>query len=125
MIAHLFSFCFAHAPFPSQLNNLINFRASIVLTSTCVCLLVCVGDHPLTAEAIARKIGLITTKTRKDVARERGVPLESVSDVIKRYNCRDLTSITLISILQSHTTKCRSDINNHCVVIVHYMPQYL
>ena len=40
---------------------------------------VCAGDHPLTAEAIARKIGLITTRTRKDVARERGVPLESVS----------------------------------------------
>ena len=36
------------------------------------------GDHPLTAEAIARKIGLITTKTRKDVARERGCALEEV-----------------------------------------------
>ena len=61
----------------STLNLTRNNRPDVHL---CVC--VCVGDHPLTAEAIARKIGLITTKTRKDVARERGVPLESVSEVI-------------------------------------------
>ena len=36
------------------------------------------GDHPLTAEAIARKIGLITTRTRKDVAAARGCTLEEV-----------------------------------------------
>jgi sodium/potassium-transporting ATPase subunit alpha len=36
------------------------------------------GDHPLTAEAIARKIGLITTRTRKDIAKERGCALEEV-----------------------------------------------
>jgi sodium/potassium-transporting ATPase subunit alpha len=36
------------------------------------------GDHPLTAEAISRKIGLITQKTRKDVAKERKVPIDQV-----------------------------------------------
>ena len=30
------------------------------------------GDHPLTAQAIARKIGLITTPTRDDVAKMKG-----------------------------------------------------
>lgn len=37
------------------------------------------GDHPLTAAAIARKIGLLSLPTREDVARERGVPVEAVS----------------------------------------------
>jgi sodium/potassium-transporting ATPase subunit alpha len=37
------------------------------------------GDHPLTAEAIARNIGLITTPTIKSLARERGVPEHSIS----------------------------------------------
>ena len=41
-------------------------------------LCICSGDHPLTAEAIARKIGLITTRTRKDVAKARGCTLEEV-----------------------------------------------
>jgi sodium/potassium-transporting ATPase subunit alpha len=32
------------------------------------------GDHPLTAEAIARKIGIISTqKTREEIARERNM----------------------------------------------------
>lgn len=31
------------------------------------------GDHPITAGAIARNIGLITLPTREDLARERGV----------------------------------------------------
>jgi len=36
------------------------------------------GDHALTAEAIAHKVGIITLPTRNDVAHERGVPLEEV-----------------------------------------------
>lgn len=36
------------------------------------------GDHPLTAAAIARKIGLITLPTRDVLAKERGVPIDQV-----------------------------------------------
>ena len=31
------------------------------------------GDHPLTAAAIARKIGLLTLPTRNDIAKQRGI----------------------------------------------------
>jgi magnesium-transporting ATPase (P-type) len=34
------------------------------------------GDHPVTAEAIARNIGLITLPTRRSLARERGLESE-------------------------------------------------
>ncbi len=37
------------------------------------------GDHPLTAEAIARNIGLITQPTVKSLARERGVEEHTIS----------------------------------------------
>ena len=36
------------------------------------------GDHPITAAAIAKNIGLITTPTRYDVAKRRGVTVEEV-----------------------------------------------
>ena len=38
------------------------------------------GDHPLTAAAIARKIGLITTPTRDLIAKERGIPKDQVPE---------------------------------------------
>jgi sodium/potassium-transporting ATPase subunit alpha len=38
------------------------------------------GDHPITAGAIARNIGLITLPTREDLARERGVPPSEVEE---------------------------------------------
>eukprot|EP00002_Diphylleia_rotans_P039720 TRINITY_DN927_c0_g3_i2.p1 TRINITY_DN927_c0_g3~~TRINITY_DN927_c0_g3_i2.p1 ORF type:complete len:849 (+),score=173.72 TRINITY_DN927_c0_g3_i2:64-2610(+) len=38
------------------------------------------GDHPLTAEAIARDVGIIRGKTRQDVARERGVPEAQIQE---------------------------------------------
>lgn len=38
------------------------------------------GDHPLTAEAIARQIGLVTLPTRADVAKQRGVPPNEVAE---------------------------------------------
>lgn len=38
------------------------------------------GDHPLTAAAIARKIGLITKKTRDDVAKEKGIAPQDVKE---------------------------------------------
>ncbi|KAL6750151.1 Na+/K+-ATPase alpha subunit [Haematococcus lacustris] len=36
------------------------------------------GDHPLTAEAIARKVGIITLKTQREVAVELGIEEEQV-----------------------------------------------
>ena len=36
------------------------------------------GDHPLTAEAIARKVGIITLPTTRDVAAEDGVDEDDV-----------------------------------------------
>ena len=38
------------------------------------------GDHPFTAQAIARQIGLITSKTRDLIARERNISLEAVPE---------------------------------------------
>jgi len=38
------------------------------------------GDHPLTAAAIARKIGLITMDTRDVLAKKRGVPPQEVPE---------------------------------------------
>ncbi len=36
------------------------------------------GDHPLTAEAIARKVGIVTLKTPRELATELGVPESEV-----------------------------------------------
>ena len=36
------------------------------------------GDHPLTAAAIARNIGLISSPTREDIAMQRGIKIEDV-----------------------------------------------
>lgn len=38
------------------------------------------GDHPLTAQAIARKIGLITLETRESLSKSLGIPTESVEE---------------------------------------------
>ena len=38
------------------------------------------GDHPITARAIARNIGLITLPTREDVAREKGIHPNQVDE---------------------------------------------
>jgi sodium/potassium-transporting ATPase subunit alpha len=36
------------------------------------------GDHPLTAEAIARKVGIITLQTMREVAADEGLTEEQV-----------------------------------------------
>lgn len=36
------------------------------------------GDHPLTAEAIARKVGIITERTRREVAADDDVPADRI-----------------------------------------------
>lgn len=55
------------------------------------------GDHPLTAAAIARKIGLITLPTRDVLARERGIdPKEVNEDDVKAVVVKgaDIPSMT-------------------------------
>ena len=59
------------------------------------------GDHPLTAEAIARKVGLVTLKTRREVAAEDDVDEAeiSLSDprvgavVVSGSRLRELTTV--------------------------------
>lgn len=38
------------------------------------------GDHPITAKAIAKGVGIISegNKTREDIALERNIPVEEV-----------------------------------------------
>ena len=36
------------------------------------------GDHPLTAEAIARKVNIVPLRTRREVTLERGVDISEV-----------------------------------------------
>jgi sodium/potassium-transporting ATPase subunit alpha len=40
------------------------------------------GDHPITAKAIAKGVGIISegSKTIEDLAAERGVPVEEIQD---------------------------------------------
>jgi sodium/potassium-transporting ATPase subunit alpha len=38
------------------------------------------GDHALTAEAIARQVNIITKKTRKNIAEQRGVSIDAVHE---------------------------------------------
>lgn len=38
------------------------------------------GDHPLTAKAIAKQIGILTKPTADDLAKERGVPVSDIKD---------------------------------------------
>lgn len=38
------------------------------------------GDHPLTAKAIAKQIGLLTYPTRDEIAKNRGIPPEAVDE---------------------------------------------
>jgi sodium/potassium-transporting ATPase subunit alpha len=38
------------------------------------------GDHPLTAQAIARKIGLITLPTRESISKDKKIPKEDVNE---------------------------------------------
>merc|ERR1712012_1352018 len=47
------------------------------------------GDHPITAGAIAKSVGIISdgTKTVEDYAAEKGVPVEEISKEERRENC--------------------------------------
>ncbi|KAF2074930.1 hypothetical protein CYY_003763 [Polysphondylium violaceum] len=55
------------------------------------------GDHPITAKAIAKKVGIISSPTAEDIAAERGIPVSQVDDsevksvVLHGHQIRELT----------------------------------
>ena len=69
------------------------------------------GDHPITAKAIARGVGIICegSKTVEDLAAERGVPVEEVDPrdakaaVIHGGDLRDMTPAQIDEILINHS----------------------
>lgn len=69
------------------------------------------GDHPITAKAIARSVGIISegNKTVEDIAEERGVsvsevnPREAKAAVVHGSNLRDLDDSAIDDILRHHS----------------------
>merc|ERR1712106_901978 len=68
------------------------------------------GDHPITAKAIARSVGIISegNKTVEDIAEERGIPVadvdvkEAKAAVVPGSDLRDMTDEDLDTILRNH-----------------------
>merc|ERR1712106_428027 len=68
------------------------------------------GDHPMTAEAIAKSVGIISEGnfTIQDIAEERGIPVadvdvkEAKAAVVPGSDLRDMTDEDLDTILRNH-----------------------
>ncbi|XP_046344177.1 sodium/potassium-transporting ATPase subunit alpha-like [Haliotis cracherodii] len=68
------------------------------------------GDHPITAKAIAKGVGIISegSKTVEDIAAERGIPVEEVDPreakaaVVHGADLRDMTPAQIDEILRNH-----------------------
>ena len=68
------------------------------------------GDHPITAEAISKSVGIISegNKTVQDIAKERGVPVsevdprEATAAVVNGATLRDCTDEDIDNILKHH-----------------------
>merc|ERR1711879_72469 len=69
------------------------------------------GDHPITAKAIARSVGIISegNETVEDIAKEKGIPVEDVNPgealavVVHGGELKDIESAQLDEILMNHT----------------------
>merc|ERR1711931_361608 len=69
------------------------------------------GDHPITAKAIAKSVGIISEgqETVQDIAKERGVPVsevdprEATAAVVNGATLRDCTDEDIDNILKHHT----------------------
>merc|ERR1712106_504316 len=78
--------------------------------STGIKVIMVTGDHPITAKAIARSVGIISegNKTVEDIAEERGIPVadvdvkEAKAAVVPGSDLRDMTDEDLDTILRNH-----------------------
>ncbi|VDD83150.1 unnamed protein product [Mesocestoides corti] len=69
------------------------------------------GDHPVTAKAIAKQVGIISegNRTVEDIAAERGVPVSEVNPreasacVIHGSDLRDMTPAQIDEVLKNHS----------------------
>lgn len=69
------------------------------------------GDHPITAKAIAKGVGIISegNKTVEDIAAERGVPVSQVNPreasacVVHGTDLRDMTPAQIDELLNEHS----------------------
>ena len=48
------------------------------------------GDHPITAHAIAKQVGIIHSATREEIAKERGCAPEDVNEDVKVGDPREM-----------------------------------
>ncbi|XP_034656439.1 sodium/potassium-transporting ATPase subunit alpha [Drosophila subobscura] len=67
------------------------------------------GDHPITAKAIARNVGIITKPTAEDIAQQRGVdirevdPRQATAIVVHGGELREMKAEEIDSVIYYHT----------------------